>query len=111
MKNKTFKINNHKWLIEIKPEEELLNEYHIRCPEAYACLGLTFYKEHKIWIANDLCEDEKIRTLKHELTHCYIWEMGLYHIDFDNEEVVCDIVAGIYDFINIVLRGEDNVKD
>lgn len=105
----SFRINNHKWLIEIKPEKELLIEYQKRINDrAYGCFGLTFYKEHKIWIANELCEDEKIRTLKHELTHCYIWEMGLYHVDFNDEEIVCDIVAGIHDFINMVLRGEDN---
>ena len=47
-------------------------------------MGLTFYKEHKIWIAKELCDDEKARTLKHELTHCYIWENGFYNIDFNN---------------------------
>ena len=31
-------------------------------------MGLTFYKEHKIWIAEELCEDEKIRTLKAKIT-------------------------------------------
>ena len=41
----------------------MLEEYHKRQPNAYACLGLTFYKEHKIWIAEELCDDEKIRTL------------------------------------------------
>ena len=69
MNNKTFIINNHEWLIEEKPEEYLLEEYHKRQPNAYACMGLTFYKEHKIWISKELCEDEKTRTLKHELTH------------------------------------------
>ena len=43
-KNKEFKINNHKWIIEERPEEELLVEYHKRQPDAYSCLGLTFYK-------------------------------------------------------------------
>lgn len=103
MKNFTFKINNHEWEIYILEEEHLLNEYRKRQPEAYSCLGLTFYKEHKIWIAKELCEDEKIRTLKHELTHCYIWENGFYNVDFNNEELVCDFVASIFDFINNVL--------
>ena len=98
--NKEIKINNHIWQIEEHPEEELLYEYQKRQPNAYACFGLTFYKEHKIWIAKELCDDEKIRTLKHELTHCYIWENGFYNVDFNNEELVCDFVAGIYDFIN-----------
>lgn len=99
-----FKIRNNEWKVEIIEEEQLLEEYHKRQPDAYACLGLTFYKEHKIWIAKELCEDEKIRTLKHELTHCYIWENGFYNVDFNNEELVCDFVASIYNFINEVLK-------
>ena len=109
----TFTINNHRWKIEIKDGEELLNEYHKRQPNAYACFGLTFYKEHKIWIAKELCLDEKTRTLKHELTHCYIWENGFYNVDFNNEDLICDFVASIYDFINEIigndiLKGSDN---
>jgi hypothetical protein len=103
---KEFLINNHKWTIEEKDEEDLLGEYHKRQPDAYACLGLTFYKEHKIWIASCLCDDEKIRTLKHELTHCYVWEKGFYHVDFNNEELVCDFVASIYDFIKSVIESD-----
>ena len=99
-----FILKNHEWLIEEQPEECLLEEYHKRQPEAYACMGLTFYKEHKIWIARNLCKDEKIRTLKHELTHCYIWENGFYNVDFNNEELVCDFVASIHDFIEGVLK-------
>lgn len=102
--NKEIKINNHIWQIEEHPEEELLYEYHIRQPNAYSCLGLTFYKDHKIWIAKELCDDEKVRTLKHELTHCYIWENGFYNVDFNNEELICDFVAGIYDFIKECLK-------
>ena len=98
-----FWINNHEWIIEEREEEELLIEYHKRSPEAYACMGLTFYKEHKIWIAKELCEDEKLRTLRHELTHCYIWENGFYNVDFNNEELVCDFVASISHFINLVI--------
>lgn len=102
----TFVINNHKWEIEIKDEEKLLNEYHKRQPNAYACFGLTFYKEHKIWIAKELCLDEKIRTLKHELTHCYIWENGFYNVDFNNEELICDFVASIYNFIKEIIESD-----
>lgn len=104
---KEFIINNHKWIIEERPEEDLLEEYHKRNPDAYSCMGLTFYKEHKIWIAYDLCNDEKIRTLKHELTHCYIWEMGFYNVEFKWEEQICDFVACIYDFMSKVLKGSD----
>lgn len=104
--SKYFFINNHKWIIEERPEEDLLEEYHKRNPDAYYCMGLTFYKEHKIWIANDLCDDEKERVLKHELTHCYIWEMGFYNVEFKWEEQLCDFVATIYDFINEVIGSD-----
>lgn len=99
-----FEINNHEWHIAIMSEQDLLKEYHKRSLDAYSCMGLTFYKEHMIWIAKELCHDEKIRTLKHELTHCYIWENGFYNVDFNNEELVCDFVASIYDFIEKVLK-------
>lgn len=107
MSNKFFWINNHAWLIEVVPEIYLLEEYHKRQPDAYACMGLTFYKQHKIWISEELCMDEKIRTLKHELTHCYIWENGFYNVDFNNEELICDFVASIYNFIDFVLKEVD----
>lgn len=106
---KTFKINNHIWNIYEVEEKLILEEYQKRQPNAYSCMGLTFYKKHKIWIAEDMCEDEKIRTLKHELTHCYIWENGFYNVDFNNEELVCDFVASIYDFIKNVLD-KDSVE-
>lgn len=99
-----FKMNNHEWEIEERPEEELLEEYHKRQPNAYACLGLTFYKEHKIWIASELCAGEKERTLKHELTHCYIWENGFYNVDFNNEELICDFIASAIDIIHEIVE-------
>lgn len=102
--NKVFIINNHEWLIEEKEGKELLEEYNKRTGKTgYMCNGLTFYKDHKIWIAKELCKDEKERTLKHELTHCYIWEMGFYNVEFNYEEIICDFVASIYDFIKQVI--------
>lgn len=102
-----FYINNHKWLIKEKPGEELLEEYKKRInTNSNMCNGLTFYREHEIWIAEELCKDEKTRTLKHELTHCYIWEMGFYNVEFNYEEVICDFVATIYDFINEVVGSD-----
>ena len=104
MKNFSFNIKGKYWKVEIIEEKYLLEEYHKRQPGAYACMGLTFYKEHKIWIAKELCEDEKLRTLKHELTHCYIWEAGLYNVPNFNEEMVCDLVACSNDFVNEVVK-------
>lgn len=110
MKNK-FKINNHIWNIELKPESELLKEYQKRIDyTAYGCFGLTFYKEHKIWVAKELCIEERLRTLRHELTHCYIWENGLYHCEYNDEEIVCDIVASTYNFINDIMNDKNAIE-
>lgn len=72
--------------------------------EHIMCFGLTNKAEHKIIINKDMCKDQKIRTLKHELTHCYIWEYGLYNAGDINEELICDIVACSNDFINEVIK-------
>ena len=37
--NKKFTINNHVWVIEEHKEEELLEEYRKRNPEAYSVMG------------------------------------------------------------------------
>lgn len=110
MKQISFKINNHKWKIELKPMEEMVEKYRQINPDACDCFGLTFRQHNKIYINNDLCEEEKIKTLKHELTHCFIWEYGYYYVDFNNEETICEFVASINDFINEVIDkvGEDN---
>ena len=51
-----------------------------------------------------MCFEQKIRTLKHELTHCFIYNYGLYNAPSFNEEMVCDLVASITDFINEVIN-------
>lgn len=60
--------------------------------------------------AKELCIDERLRTLRHELTHCYIWENGLYHCEYNDEEIVCDIVAGIYNLINDIMNDKNAIE-
>ena len=92
-----FELNNHTWMIDIVEDDKLLKEYQKRVPDAYSCFGLTFYKKHLIWISEDLCPEEKMRTLKHELVHAYIWEKRSIFLFWKNK-------AAIYDFINEVLE-------
>lgn len=100
----SFSINNHKWTIKQKSKVEMLEIYQLIEPNATDCLGLTLRQFNTIYINDGLCEDEKIRTLKHELTHCFIWEMGFYYADFNNEEMICEFVATIHSFINYVMK-------
>ena len=57
--------------------------------------GLTSRSQHQIYLNNMMCEDQKKKTLLHELMHCYLWEYGINAESF-HEENVCDIFASAY---------------
>ena len=100
-----FTINNDEWQIEEKSKNELKELYEKETQEkTYFVFGVTIKSAHIIYINKDMCQDQKIKTLKHELTHCYIWEFGLYNVMDINEEVICDIVASSNDFINEIVE-------
>lgn len=99
-----FLINFHTWEINFKNSEELLEIYKKEYDdEAYFCFGLTIKPAHVIYINKDMVQEQQIDTLKHELTHCYIWEYGLYNVPNFNEEMACDLVAASNNFINSVI--------
>ena len=107
-----FKINNDKWIIEEKSKEELEKLYQKETEEeVYFVFGVTVKPQHVIYINKDMCEEQKIKTLKHELTHCYIWEYGLFNVIEVNEEIICDLVACSNDFINEVVEKYKNRKE
>lgn len=100
-----FVINNHKWKIEEKLSDELKEMYNKELHEdAYYVFGVTQKSQHIIYINQEMCAEQKEQTLKHELTHCYIWEYGLYNTSEFNEEMVCDLVACSNFFINEVIK-------
>ena len=95
-----FKINNTEWTIKEISAEEM--DYD-KGNEGYYTHGYTSYKEDTIYI--NKTSPEKIRTLKHELTHCWLYMYGHCQDSrsFTNEDV-CEIVASINDFINEVVE-------
>lgn len=100
-----FKINNNSWEIIDKSSKTITEKYNSENEErANFVFGVTIYPQHEIWINEDMCLEQKIKTLKHELTHCYIWNYGLYNVPHFNEEMVCDLVSSINDFINITVE-------
>ena len=100
-----FIINNDKWQIKQLSKHQLKQLYEDNMEEkAYFVFGVTEKSTHTIYINKDMCKDQQIKTLKHELTHCYIWEYGLYNIENVNEETICDLVASSNDFINEVVK-------
>ncbi len=99
-----FNINNNNWTILEKDTNVMLDKYKEDIDDrATYAFGVTIYPTHEIWINKDMCLEQKIRTLKHELTHCFIYNYGLYNVPSFNEEMVCDLVASINNFINEVV--------
>lgn len=101
-----FKINNTEWTIEEKDEATINNEV-----KGEGTLGLTIYKTQKIMLLKD--QANIIKTLKHELTHVWLYEYG--HNQNDDKifsyEDVCEVVASSNDFINEVVDKYSEVKN
>ena len=94
-------VNGSEWNIYEKPQKEITDRYNKDLEENAICIfGLTIFTEHEIWINKDMIIDQKIKALKHELTHCYIESFGLGQAPHYTEEMVCDLVSSITDFIN-----------
>ena len=100
-----FEINNSTWVIKLLDKETLLKLYRESIDEeALFAFGVTVFPSHEILINKDMCYDQQIRTLKHELTHCFIYSYGMYNVPHYTEEMVCDLVASVNDFINDVIN-------
>lgn len=84
-----FKCNNTKY--EIIEKEELDNKEDI---------GYTDYQNRQV-ILKKLDKNFMVKTLKHELTHVWLYEYGHNQEEKEfNSEDVCEIVASSNDFIN-----------
>ena len=100
-----FKINEREWkIVEINQEEmrKRVKEYDGKVDDGQY-FGLTLIKYQMIYIAKDLCEDQKRQTLLHELMHCYL-ETYLFSIETLNVENLCDISACSHDVIHKIVE-------
>ena len=94
-----FKINNTEWTIKEVSEAEINNEMK----NDYT-MGVTIYKSQEILLLEN--QANLIKTLKHELTHVWLYEYGHRHDEekkLDYEDI-CEIVASSNDFINNVVE-------
>lgn len=99
-----FYINNTKWIIELVNEDRINNEM-----KNDSTLGVTIYASQKILLLDN--QANIIKTLKHELTHVWLYEYG--HAQNDNTtydyEDICEIVASSNNFINEVVEKFEKV--
>ncbi len=95
-----IKCNNARY--EIIEKEQLDNKEDV---------GYTDYQSRQI-ILKKLDKDFMVKTLKHELTHVWLYEHGHNQDEkeFNNEDV-CEIVASSNDFINEVLERYLNIEE
>lgn len=93
-----FKINNSKWSIKFVDEATINNEM-----KQEGVLGVTNYKTQEILLLENQANIKK--TLKHELTHVWLYEYG--HSQDDDStyghEDICEIVASSNEFINEII--------
>lgn len=101
-----FKINGTEWTIEEVDEATINNEM-----KQDGTLGVTIYTPQKIMLLRE--QANIIKTLKHELTHVWLYEYG--HNQNDDKlfsyEDVCEIVASSNDFINKIIEKYSEVRN
>lgn len=93
-----FEINNTEWTIKVVDEATMNNEM-----KSDGTLGLTIYKTQEILLLEN--QANKIKTLKHELTHVWLYEFGHnQHEKEFNFEDICEIVASSNNFVNEIVE-------
>lgn len=94
-----FNINNTEWTIKVVDEATINNEM-----KQDGTLGVTIYKTQEILLLEN--QANIIKTLKHELTHVWLYEYG--HNQEDEKkyscEDVCEIIASSNEFINDIVK-------
>ena len=94
-----FNINNTEWTIREVSEAEINNEM-----KNDFTMGVTIYKTQEILLLEN--QANLIKTLKHELTHVWLYEYGHAQNDdkkYDYEDI-CEMVASSNNFINDIVK-------
>lgn len=97
-----FKMNDREWEIKEVSQEEMFAWYKEEGTGYY--YGQTHFSTQEIWLSNELSNEQKRKTLYHELMHCYI-RMFITMQDLEyNEESLCDISANSHDIIHKIVK-------
>ena len=98
----TFKLNNISWKIK-EVTKDFLNEHYKQHHDgehgkSLYVFGLCQYPSSTIYLNKDLSPSQKRKTLMHELTHCYLWSVGMQFDKFEEEDI-CNVVASSHEFV------------
>ncbi len=92
-------INSLEW--EIKEVETRSSELWVNGKE---CFGTCKYPTQEIFIDSTLKSDKKYQTIKHELTHAFLYCYMLESKQQFSEEELCEFVANYADQIICIAR-------
>lgn len=106
-----FKMNDRNWTIEEKEQQEIkdIMIQHGDKIDSGRYFGITYMDDNSIYLDKDICQEQKNRTLKHELMHCYIACYISNGIESYDEEMLCNISANSHDIIHKIV--EDYFKE
>lgn len=108
-----FEINSMTYTITENTLEEIRDTYNKDMPEKKKSngyfFGVTDFKHNKILLNEDICEEMKIKTLKHELTHIWIFNTANNYTSY-TEEDICNIVSDSNKFIDDIVKKYINYK-
>ena len=101
-----FVINGNKWVVSKKNGKVLVDKFNEdkTTDRVTYLFGLCVLPSHEIWLNEDMCFDQEVSTLKHELAHCWLWTYGMSYFSEYNEENLCDVISSVHDFI------EENIQ-
>lgn len=102
-----FKMNDREWeIVEVNQAKmkELLEEHNDQINEYGKYFGLTYIDDNMIYLAEEICKDQKRLSLMHELMHCYISCYISNGIENFDEEMVCNISANSHDIIHKIVK-------
>ncbi len=100
-----FKINDDEWEIIETSQEKMFAEYNEEFKnDGIFYNGITCPMKRKILLYKDLPQQQKKKTLYHELMHCYLFT----YISFNNIgfciDDFCDISANSHDLIHKIVE-------
>lgn len=99
-----FEMNGIKWKVVEVEQKELWNEERSAFKDdGEHIFGKCMPFENKILISQELCYEQKRKTLIHELTHCYIASYMTFNEKEYTEDDFCDINANSFDIIKKIV--------
>ena len=105
-----FEIQNETWTILEKPQEEF-NKWNNSYDGVGHYYGQTHFADKEIWLWEECSINTKIKTLRHELMHVYIKEFITNEDLSYTEEMLCDICANAFPFVDKVSSKYYGKKD